>query len=88
MGGARIEPGERGTEEGRGMDRALPLQAGLACSQWTVSLPSHRLGPRGWFRCLATDTELDTGPSPIFASQQTLDSICKTGWEMMAKELF
>ena len=52
--------------------------------------PSHRLRPRGWFRCPVTGTELggDTGPSPIFASQQTLDSICKTGWEMMAKELF
>ena len=73
------------------MDRALPRPAaGLACSQWTVSLPSHSLGPRGWFRCPVTGTELggDTGPSPIFASQQTLDSICKTGWEMMAKELF
>jgi len=73
------------------MDRVLPRPAaGLACSQWTVSLPSHRLRPRGWFRCPVTGTELggDTGPSPIFASQQTLDSICKTGWEMMAKELF
>ena len=73
------------------MDRALPRPAaGLACSQWTVSLPSHSLGPRGWFRCPVTGTELggDTGPSPIFASQQTLDSICKTGWEMMAKDLF
>ena len=41
------------------MDRALPRPAaGLACSQWTVSLPSHSLGPRGWFRCPVTGTEL------------------------------
>ena len=68
VGGARIEPGERGTEEGRGMDRALPRPAaGLACSQWTVSLPSHGLGQEAGFGAWSLAQNSEGTQAPVLS---------------------